>query len=135
MAGETNLNKLLASMSSSLMPEEFVFCTFPDSSYGDHSDLKPLASMNEAEGLTLVIERTAAERQNFTFDTVLRCIALNVRSSLDAVGLTAAFANKLSESGISANVIAGFYHDHIFVPHEMALQAMAALEELSLSCS
>jgi hypothetical protein len=50
---------------------------------------------------------------------------------LDAVGLTAAFANKLKDYDISANVIAGYYHDHIFVQHAVAEQALAALNEFT----
>jgi hypothetical protein len=54
-----------------------------------------------------------------------------VHSSLDAVGLTAAVANKLASREISANVVAAYYHDHIFVRKEKADIAMAALEEFS----
>ena len=58
-------------------------------------------------------------------------ITLTVHSSLDAVGLTAAVANKLTEKGISANVIAAYYHDHIFVQTEKAALAIEALNEFS----
>ena len=58
-------------------------------------------------------------------------ISLNVHSSLDAVGLTAAFSNRLAEYGISANVVAGFYHDHIFVHSELAEKAIRALGEIA----
>ena len=62
--------------------------------------------------------------------SVYRLITLNVHSSLDAVGLTAAFSAKLTEKNISANVIAAYYHDHIFVPKEKAEQALNAILEL-----
>jgi hypothetical protein len=39
-------------------------------------------------------------------------------------------SRKLTEYGISANVIAAFFHDHVFVPSERALEAMQALDEL-----
>jgi hypothetical protein len=61
---------------------------------------------------------------------VFRGITLNVHSGLDAVGLTAALSSKLAEHGISANVIAGYFHDHIFVQNEHAEKAIAALNEL-----
>ncbi|WP_238326176.1 ACT domain-containing protein [Marinomonas sp. S3726] len=53
---------------------------------------------------------------------------MTVHSSLDAVGLTAAVATKLAEHDISANVIAAYYHDHIFVQKEKADAALQALK-------
>ena len=58
------------------------------------------------------------------------CIVLTVHSSLNAVGLTAAVAGALAAAGISANVVAAHYHDHIFVPSERAVDALAVLEQL-----
>jgi hypothetical protein len=40
------------------------------------------------------------------------------------VGLTAAVTNKLTSYGISANVIAVYHHDHIFVQTGNAEQAL-----------
>ena len=54
-----------------------------------------------------------------------------IHSSLEAVGLTAAVSTKLATKGISANVIAAYYHDHIFVSAEKAELALLALKELS----
>lgn len=47
------------------------------------------------------------------------------------MGLTAAVSAKLAAKGISANVIAAFYHDHIFVPVDKAELAIAALNEFN----
>ncbi|GAB4365923.1 MAG: ACT domain-containing protein [Calditrichia bacterium] len=131
MAGEKNLEKLLASMSSVLMDGEYVFCTFQDAQYGDYLDLEPIVSIKEAEGLTLVVPKNKADDRGLSYESVFKGIALSVHSSLDAVGLTAAFSSKLAEHGISANVIAGYYHDHIFVPKELADKAIEALNELT----
>ena len=130
MAAETKLSTLLASMSPELSPREYVFCTRPGV-YGDFAELSPLATFAEAEGLTLVLEKKEAIAHELPFDSVFRLITLRVHSSLDAVGLTAAVATKLTEAGISANVIAAYYHDHIFVQAEKAELAMASLEALS----
>lgn len=54
-----------------------------------------------------------------------------MHSALDAVGLTAAVAHELAGAGVSCNVVAGFHHDHLFVPYEVADRAMALLEGLS----
>ena len=132
MQGETNLNKLLATLSPELIAGDFVFCSFDNAQYGDYSDLAPIAAVTESEGLTLVIPRTKADEQELKYESVFRCITLKVHSSLDAVGLTAAFSGILAEQSISANVVAGYFHDHVFVPHERAEEAIAAISKLTL---
>lgn len=131
MTGEKNLDKLLSAMSPALIAGEFVFCSFEKARYGDHSELEPIAAFTESEGLTLVIPKSKADQHGIKYESVFRCITLTVHSSLDAVGLTAAFSSKLAEHGISANVMAGYFHDHIFVQNELAENAMAAISELT----
>lgn len=129
--GEQELATLLAKLSPELRAGEFVFCSFAGATYGDHSALGPVAAFAEEEGLTLVIPRSKADTAKIPYPEVFRCISLRVHSSLTAVGLTAAFATVLMQRGISANVIAGYYHDHIFVPADRAADALAAVESLS----
>lgn len=131
MSGETDLGRMLASLSPVLADGEFVFCSFADARYGDHAGLEPIAVIDEPEGLTLVVPKPNADAQALSYATVFRMISLGVHSSLEAVGLTAAFASKLAERGISANVVAGYYHDHLFVPRERAEEAVDALDELA----
>lgn len=131
MSGETDLTKLLASMSPELSDEEYVFCTLPGARYGDIPRSSPFAAISEAEGLTLIVPRSRADEEGWRYESVYKRITLRIHSSLDAVGLTAAFASKLTEHGISANVIAGYYHDHIFVRSEHAERAVEALGELA----
>jgi hypothetical protein len=54
-----------------------------------------------------------------------------VASDLDAVGLTAVVATALAGQGIPANVVAGFHHDHVFVPVDRGAAAMRVLAALS----
>lgn len=130
MSGVTNLDELLRSMSPELQPEEFVFCTVKDTDY-NYSGLSPVATFIEPEGLTLILTKTMAESVGLGFEGSFKQIILTVHSSLEAVGLTAAVSAKLTEYGISANVVAAYYHDHIFVPCEKATQAVAALQEFN----
>ena len=130
MSGEINLNNLLSSMAPKLLDDEYVFCTIKNAQYGDYAEVSPIASFIEAEGLTLVVTKENADKAAFKYEIVLKCITLSVHSSLEAVGLTAAVATKLAEKEISANVIAAYYHDHIFVPAEKAELALEALEAI-----
>ena len=56
-------------------------------------------------------------------------ISLNLIYSLTGVGLTAKISKILADNEISANIYAGFYHDHIFVQKEMSQKAMKLLCE------
>ncbi|MGL4317909.1 MAG: ACT domain-containing protein, partial [Pseudomonas sp.] len=113
MTGETSLSKLLASLSPQLNPGEFVFCSVSDARVAQNAEL--LGSFREAEGTTLILARSEAERLGLAFDYIAAWITLQVHSSLAAVGLTAAFASALGKANISCNVIAGYHHDHLFV--------------------
>ena len=127
MTGEIDLKKLLANLSPLLDSREYVFCTFKDSDYGDYAELNPIASFLEEEGLTLVIARDRADKEGISYQGTYKRITLNIYSSLDAVGLTAAVSTLLAKHGISANMIAAYYHDHIFVNSADAERAVALL--------
>jgi len=129
MSGETNLARLLRSMTPQLNPGQYVFCCVPVEH--DCSALQPIASLREAEGLSLVLTRESADAHGLHYDYVAAWITLQVHSSLAAVGLTASFSAALAQTGISCNVVAGFHHDHLFVPSERAEQALSTLRALS----
>jgi hypothetical protein len=129
VAGIDNLHQLLAGMEPELHEGEFVFCTFPAWRIADLAGLDPIGTFREAEGLTLILPRETAERNGLA-GPPMRMITLTVHSSLEAVGLTAAFSTRLAREGIGANVVAAFHHDHIFVPAADAERALTALESL-----
>ena len=131
MTAETDLAVLLSTLSPQLRAGEFVFCSLEKARYGEHAHLSPLAAFQEEEGLTLILPRERALESGFNYDGIFRCITLNAYSSLNAVGLTAAVASVLADDGISANVVAAWHHDHIFVPSERADDAMALLAQLA----
>ena len=129
MSGIIELDELLRSMEPQLLETEFVFCTV-SGSLADYVSLNPTATFIEAEGLTLVLEKGVAQNAGFQFEGSFRQITLTVHSSLEAVGLIASASAKLAAKGISANVIAAYYHDHIFVQSAKAEIAISALKEL-----
>jgi len=127
--GETDLATLLRTLEPVLDGNEWVFVRVEDSEvpkYMPHA----LASFREKEGMTLVIPRMKATEVQHSSGPMAR-ITLAVHSSLEAVGLTAAVSRTLANDGISANMIAAYHHDHVFVPLALADRAMDCLHGLS----
>lgn len=129
MAGEKDLKKLLTQLEPRLNPGAFVFCSLPDISGIDLQEV--ILIFREAEGTTLILPQETADRLGLPYDGIMAWLSLSVHSALEAVGLTAAFSNALARQNISCNVVAGYYHDHIFVPQNDAGQAMRVLQQLS----
>lgn len=127
----TDLNQILGSLNPKLCEDDFVFLSRPSGVYGDGADLNPIGVFLECEGLTLIVRRKQADKANERYDGIFRMITLEVHSSLQAVGLTAAVAKVLASNNICANVVAAFHHDHIFVPNTQAANAVAVLNRLS----
>ena len=130
MAGETDLETLLRSLEPTLEEDTYVFCTVKEGAYGDLVELQPISSFAEKEGLTLVVTEERARSKALSFEGSFRLITLQVHSSLEAVGLTAAVSGALTAKGISANIIAAYFHDHVFVPAKDADAALHALQSL-----
>lgn len=110
---------------------EYVFATLKQDSSVSLSGLAALGTFQEKEGLTVIVPKTNADFSGLGYEGVFRRITLNVHSSLDAVGLTAAVSTALTHQNISANVVAAYYHDHIFVPVAKASQALSCLQQLA----
>jgi hypothetical protein len=127
MTGETDLSVLLKSMSPRVRPGEFVFVSLPGE---PPTDVTVQALVREVEGLTVVLERADADRLGLSYDFVAGWITLEVHSALEAVGLTAAFSAALSEAGVSCNVLAGYFHDHILVDIKDVDTALSALARI-----
>ena len=130
MTGETNLSILLKNIKPFLNEGEYVFCTVDDLTQIDTNDV--IGTFKEKECTTLILSRAKADKMNLSYSFVFAWITLSVHSSLEAVGLTAAFSKALSAEGISCNVVAAFYHDHIFVNIKDAEKAIKILRALTL---
>ncbi|GEB54523.1 ACT domain-containing protein [Streptomyces gardneri] len=129
MNAERDLIRLLAGMRPELAPGRYVFTTVagPAAPAG----VAPVVTVTESEGLTLVVRQEEADAASLPYDYVAGWITLRIHSALDAVGLTAAVAGALADAGMSCNVVAGFHHDHLFVEHARAEEALAVLERLA----
>ena len=130
MSGETNLDVLLKSMSAELVEGVFVFVTVPTGAVPDGLNIRMM--FQEAEGTTLILLKNDAEVAGLEYEFPSRMITLNIHSSLEAVGFMARIATALAAEGMGVNPVAGFYHDHLFVPvgrEQDALQVLAAFAE------
>ncbi len=129
MTAETELPVLLHSLDPERRPGEFVYVSMPPTI--DPPDVDVHASVEEPEGLSVVVRRDDADAFGMAYDYVAAWIILRVHSSLAAVGLTASVSTALAAEGISCNVIAGLHHDHLLVPVDSADRALAILRGLA----
>ncbi|UOQ55243.1 ACT domain-containing protein [Hymenobacter cellulosivorans] len=129
MSGETNLAQLLRTMQPIRQPGTYVFCTVASLSGLDLTNC--VGMFREAEGITLILPRATADQLALSYSYVAAWLTLTVHSALEAVGLTAAFAQALTRHHISCNVVAGYYHDHIFVAETDADTALEVLGQLA----
>lgn len=130
MTAELELEKLLTEMSPELREGEYVFSSI---SREDLDDLRvdPIGWFREVEGISLILDRAAAQRLGLKQSSTFRMISLNVDSSLEAVGFLAAVTEKLAAAGVSVNAVSAFHHDHLFIPVEKADLAMSLLNDLA----
>lgn len=131
MSGETDLARLLATLDPVLDPRRFVFASFPEMSLAEADRFAPVGVFREAEGLTVIAEDTALMQHITSGTPRFAMISLRVHSSLEAVGLTAVLSQALTEAGISANIVAAAFHDHVFVPAARADEAVTVLRGLA----
>ena len=123
-----DLAALLAGMQPVLAAEAYGFACLP---VGEPVGFIPFATVAEAEGVTVVATQAQLLAAGVAFQGGWARISLTIQSDLAAVGLTAAIAGALTEVGISANVIAGYHHDHFFVQADRAAQAVAVMRALA----
>jgi hypothetical protein len=129
MSGETDLAKLLLGMKPQLQEGEFVFCTVD--SLQRAAALNSVCIFQEREAVTVILSKHHADEAALPYSVICAWITLSVHSSLEAVGLTAAVSKALTDANISCNVVAAYYHDHIFVPVKDATRAMEVLLKLT----
>lgn len=130
MAGERNLRTLLRGMEPRLFAEPYGYVVLANGETLP-AGLAPFAIIAEDEGLTLVAGADDLTRAGRPPGRLWARISLTIHSDLSAVGLTAAFADALARQGISVNVVAGYYHDHLFVQWDRRHDGLSALIALA----
>ena len=118
----TDVEPLIAAMEPCLDPQTYAFTT------ADIAVENAVATIAEPEGITSVV-RLEDAGDGATF--VCRRIQLGLATELDVVGFLARITAELAAAGIAVNPMAGYHHDHLFVPSTRAEEALALLESLS----
>jgi uncharacterized protein len=131
MPGETNLQVLLRNMTPHLDEDPYGIVVAAQEKAVPVDEV--FSVIHEQEGSTLIARQAVLVDSGYAVDPEWARITLQIHSSLQAIGLTAAFATALGNAGISANVVAGFHHDHVFVQWERRHAALSALQALSKS--
>jgi hypothetical protein len=115
----SDLAAMLAGMAPVLDPREWRFVLVEGAPPAD-----AFALIREDKGTTAIV---AGAGEGAAFAR----ITLMVHSALEGVGLTAAVSGALAGAGIACNVVAGFHHDHLFVPWARREEALAVLRDLA----
>ena len=126
--GETDLDVMLSTLDVGRRPGVFTFVAVSDP---DPTLIASAhATVREVALTTLVLTVDDARGAGLEVVTEMAWLTLTVHSSLDAVGLTAAFSRVLGDAGVACNVLAGYHHDHLLVPAGQAEHAIGVLRSL-----
>tara|TARA_B100000575_G_C23143456_1_gene666402 strand:+ start:3227 stop:3592 length:366 start_codon:yes stop_codon:yes gene_type:complete len=121
-------------MSSKLKPKlnpgKYVFCKTKNLNKLEESNI--ISIFKEGKNITVITKKEYAELANLEFYFVCAWITLKIKSTLDSHGLTYIFSKALYNKEISCNVIAGYEHDHIFVPYEKKDEALGILSGIKI---
>ncbi len=123
--GETDLARMLATLGVRRRDGVFTFVAVTDPA--PHLVATAHAMVRESDSTTLVLPVEVAAREGLAVVVEMAWLTLTVQSSLEAVGLTAAFSQLLGAAGIPCNVLAGHDHDHILVPLDRVDDAIREL--------
>jgi hypothetical protein len=125
VAGADDLSRILSGLTVTRREGTYVYVSAPAGSVSDAA-----ATIAETEGTTYILERAAADRAGLEWSFAAAWLTIETRTSLLGIGVTAALAGALADAGIPCNVLAGFHHDHLFVPVERADDAISVLRAL-----
>jgi hypothetical protein len=123
----SNLNQLIREMQPRLHHSVYAFCNLQKDALIPECTI---SWFRESEGISVIVPIEIAQRSGLSIGFEAEWITLEVHSDLSAVGLTAAVSGALAQAGISCNVVAGYHHDHLFVPAGRGQEAVNLLLEL-----
>jgi uncharacterized protein len=123
---------MIAGMTPLLRPQTYIFLSTTSRNLIDRLRPAAICIFREDEGTSMIVDIDAVTNDaDIDSSHPMRRIVLQVYSSLEGFGLTAAVASALSEERIACNMVAAFYHDHVFVlagDAERAMEILVALQ-------
>jgi hypothetical protein len=128
---------MISGMTPTVRPGIYVFISTEDPTLVASLTSQAISTFEEDEGMSMLIPVDLAKKSGFSVDQPMSCITLNVYSSLEGVGLTAAVSTALGDNSIPCNMVAAFHHDHVFVPSEMcdrAIEVLTSLQKQAAKC-
>lgn len=128
MFGHIDLSEVLKSLQVSCDNVEYGFASLKNKI--TFIDAEVLGTFKENEGLTIIASKDYFIRNKIKYQGSYAKLTIDVHTSLELIGLTPVLAGKLADNKISANVIAAYFHDHIFVQYESRQKAIDALYAL-----
>ena len=120
---------MVAQMSPSLDPVRYCFMVI-DPATAPQALGAAIGTFREDEGVTAIVPEPVARELGEEGPAFAR-ITLQVHSSLEGFGLTAAVSGALAEAQIACNMVAAYHHDHAFVPSEEGESALEILRSLA----
>jgi len=144
--GATDLSMILSTLNVVRHPGTFYYASVPDAVVNDFfqtvnfTDIIMTCKEPADQATTVILDKTLVEgiyqdvfattdEIHIMHDFPAAWLQLEMHTSLNAVGVTAAISKVLGEAKISANVIAAYYHDHVFVHEKDADRAIQVLTE------
>lgn len=128
MSGKTDLSEVLKTLQVSCDNVEYGFASVKERQIGFEDKIVGL--FKEGEGVTVIAPKEYFVTNSMQYEGPYAKLTIEVHTSLELVGLTAVLAKKLAENQISANVVAGYFHDHIFVQYAIRQKAVEAINDL-----
>ena len=128
MSGITDLQETLNSIKVSCDDIQYGFSSIEDENLIERD--KVLATFHENDRLAIIAPVEYLIFKGVEHEGPYAKLTIDVHTSLELVGLTAVMATALAKEGISANVVAAFYHDHVFVQYQFKDKARQILENL-----
>jgi uncharacterized protein len=128
MADQTNLSEVLKALKVSCDDNAYGFVSVKNTQFKFEEGI--IGIFQEKEGVTIIATNEYLAKNDLKPEALFAKMTVEVETSLQLVGLTAILATKLAENNISANVIAGYFHDYIFVQYEARQKAIDVLNSL-----